>query len=447
MRTTFVVAAVAVAIVTSVISGFAQSSTAKHSPEETKSEAGVTPTPELNKEAEEIEQMNDWSGVSPDDALFAATRLIPDQVYIHRHDLDGVAVSIFRDELQTRTLVARHDFGGRVISHIEWSPDSKFLLFTTASSGGHQPWHAAAFLFCTTDNSFRDVEPAIGSVASPNFRFEPPDTAIMVIKKDDEPEAEAKIPLAKTMHDMPVVKSPAKEQTPKTNPIGGAAAAHTQRGIVFAQQAQYADAIDEFTKTIQADPNDPHGYFNRGLAKRTSGRLQDAVADFSKAIEISPNDEVAYRERGKTQILQQQFEAALSDLDKAIQLNPNDAYAYKFRGFAEIGLTQWDKAVADFTIAIQKEPDDWQNYDRRAWANRNLKHYGEAVADYAALIKKDPKDAERLVKRGATYTAMGKYKKAIADYEAGLKLAPRDSATVQRLKYAHAMLEKNGSKP
>ena len=137
----------------------------------------------------------------------------------------------------------------------------------------------------------------------------------------------------------------------------------------------------------------------------------------------------------------------MSDLDKAIQLNSNDAYAYKFRGFAEIGLTQWDKAVADFTIASQKEPDDWQNYDRRAWANRNLKHYGEAVADYTALIKKDPRDAERLVKRGATYTAMGQYKNAITDYEAALKLAPRDSATVQRLKYAHAMLENNESSP
>jgi cytochrome c-type biogenesis protein CcmH/NrfG len=69
------------------------------------------------------------------------------------------------------------------------------------------------------------------------------------------------------------------------------------------------------------------------------------------------------------------------------------------------------------------------------------------VADYTALIKKDPRDAERLVKRGATYTAMGQYEKAIADYEAALKLSPRDTATVQRLKYARAMLAQSGSKP
>ena len=103
-------------------------------------------------------------------------------------------------------MVARHDFQGRLISHIEWSPDSKFLLFTTASSGGHQPWHTAAFVFCRSDNSFRAVEPAIGTVVSAEFRFEPPDIAVMLVKKGEKPEEEVKLSLAKTMPHMPLVK-------------------------------------------------------------------------------------------------------------------------------------------------------------------------------------------------------------------------------------------------
>jgi hypothetical protein len=192
------------AILGSVLSGFAQSPTAKPTLEETKSEAGVTPTPEA---IEETEAINEWRDYSPDYDLFAVTRLIPDQVYIQRHDLDGVAVAIFHSEyIQESTPIARHDFQGRLISHMEWSPDSKFLLFTTTSSGGHSPWHAAAFLFCTADNSFRDVDAAIGNVVSPKFRFEPPDIAVMLVKKGDKPEDEIKVPLAKTIHHMPLVK-------------------------------------------------------------------------------------------------------------------------------------------------------------------------------------------------------------------------------------------------
>ena len=163
--------------------------------------AAATPTPETTEDTEEL---NDWVGLSPDVALLAATRVIPDQVYIQRHDLDGVAVAIFRAEV--RTLVARHDFRGRIISDIEWSPDSKFLLFTTTSSSGHQPWHAVAFVFCRNDNSFREVEPAIGTIVSPNFRFEAPDIAIMVVRKSEAPEAEVKVGLAATVDHMPIVK-------------------------------------------------------------------------------------------------------------------------------------------------------------------------------------------------------------------------------------------------
>src|SRR5205823_8771656 len=151
---------------------------AKQASEETKADAEAKPTPEAT---EDTEEMNDRYDPSPDEVLFAATRLIPDRVYIQRHNLDAVAVAIFRAGEQELTVVARHDFQGRVITYLEWSPDSKFLLFTTASSSGHSPWHAAAFLFCTADNSFRDVDAAIGSVVSPKFRFEQPDIAVMVV--------------------------------------------------------------------------------------------------------------------------------------------------------------------------------------------------------------------------------------------------------------------------
>jgi dipeptidyl aminopeptidase/acylaminoacyl peptidase len=178
----------------------------KQASEEAKADTKATPTPEPNEEAEEIEEMNDWRGPSPDDSLFAVTRVIPDPVYIQRHDRDSVAVGVFHlVEGEGLAVVARHDFQGRLITHIEWSPDSKFLLFTTVSSGGHSPWHAAAFLFCAADNSFRDVDAAIGDVMSPKFRFEPPDIACMEVKKG-EAEEEVKVSLSKGIQQMPRVK-------------------------------------------------------------------------------------------------------------------------------------------------------------------------------------------------------------------------------------------------
>ena len=173
--------------------------------EEIKADAPATQSPKANEEAEETEEMNDWHGVSPDEALFAVTRFIPDPVYMQRHDHDGVAVGIFRGEFQTPAIVARHNFRGLFIAHIEWSPDSKFLLFTTANSNGVSPWHAAAFVFCAADKSFRYVDAAIGDVVSPKFHFEPPNIASMEVKKG-EAEEDVKVSLSKAIQQMPRVK-------------------------------------------------------------------------------------------------------------------------------------------------------------------------------------------------------------------------------------------------
>jgi len=127
-----------------------------------------------------------WHEASPNKALFAIERRIPDLSEPSRLDLDGFEVFICRTEsgpgsvVAPGSVIAQHEFPGRLVSQIQWSPDSKFLLFTTASSGGHSPWHFKTFVFCTADRSFRDVEAAAGgSVGAPEFHFEPPDIAVL----------------------------------------------------------------------------------------------------------------------------------------------------------------------------------------------------------------------------------------------------------------------------
>jgi Tol biopolymer transport system component len=82
-----------------------------------------------------------WFAASPDKKLVAIERRIPDSEEPSRLDLDGFTVFICaaEDGVQ-RSVIAQHTFPQRVVSQIRWSPDSQFLLFTTASSGGHSPW-------------------------------------------------------------------------------------------------------------------------------------------------------------------------------------------------------------------------------------------------------------------------------------------------------------------
>jgi hypothetical protein len=151
------------------------------------------------------DEFDTWFGASPDKKFVAVERRIPDADTPSRLDLDGVTVFVCttEDDIQ-RDVIAQHTFAGRVVSQIRWSPDSQFLLFTTASSGGHSPWHFKTFVFCAADKSFRDVETAAGGpVGLPEFQFEPPDIAVLGLHNPagGDPK-QIKLPLGKSAKQM-----------------------------------------------------------------------------------------------------------------------------------------------------------------------------------------------------------------------------------------------------
>jgi len=111
---------------------------------------------------------------SPDGNFLAATREIPDEGYVWRKDLDRFRLVVWPARLGTEfgDRYLRWDCGRqRVMSNMSWSPDSKFLVLTTVSSGGHSPWHFDSYVFCVADRTVRYMDGTIGPVVKPDFQF------------------------------------------------------------------------------------------------------------------------------------------------------------------------------------------------------------------------------------------------------------------------------------
>ena len=88
----------------------------------------------------------------------------------------------------------------------------------------------------------------------------------------------------------------------------------------------------EFDQAIQAEPNNPDSYFNRGHAYYRIGQHQLAIEDFSRAIELDPNNARVYNSRGSSYQHLGQLELAVDDYSQAIKLDPNYGSAYYNRG-------------------------------------------------------------------------------------------------------------------
>ena len=160
-----------------------------------------------------------WDAKSPDGLYWATIKIIPDEN--GRSDLDTGRLLIARQSGPGKeSMYVSYDIE-RLIAHIEWSPDSKFLVMTTVSAGGHSPWHFNSYVYCVEDKSLRYMDDVIGLVVDPKFEFVGPHTVTMKIPGPDGPGVDFENPRELKVDLLKQVPRMQKEAGKKEGPAVG----------------------------------------------------------------------------------------------------------------------------------------------------------------------------------------------------------------------------------
>jgi hypothetical protein len=91
-------------------------------------------------------------------------------------------------------LVAREDFTSKDGEHglslekAAWTADSRFFVFTTTSSGGHQPWQFPTFFFDHRDKRIHRFSDFLSPIAAGSFELKAPDIITITIWTPLTPE-------------------------------------------------------------------------------------------------------------------------------------------------------------------------------------------------------------------------------------------------------------------
>jgi tetratricopeptide (TPR) repeat protein len=131
----------------------------------------------------------------------------------------------------------------------------------------------------------------------------------------------------------------------ETDPQGPAAC--NSRGIASAKDAQYENAIAEFSRAVSRDPTFADAHYNRAIVYAALGQLGQAVADLTIVIEIKPEFTQAYRNRGIIQAALDQYDQAASDFTRVLELDPADNETYMRRSLVAYAKGDYEKAWAD----------------------------------------------------------------------------------------------------
>ena len=74
---------------------------------------------------------------------------------------------------------------GQIVERAAWTPDSRFFVFTTSSSGGHSPWHHWTFAWSRRDNKIHSLDDAYSSTMTEAFQLKAPDFLTTCFQNED----------------------------------------------------------------------------------------------------------------------------------------------------------------------------------------------------------------------------------------------------------------------
>lgn len=222
-------------------------------------------------------------------------------------------------------------------------------------------------------------------------------------------------------------------------------------GKACTAQKDFECAIENYTKAIKANINNPEAYVGRAWAYIDKSKYDDALMDCNKALELSPDNAEAYAARGWVKGYQDDFPGSVADCDKAIELKSDFAEAYACRGVSQVRLESYARGFKDCDKAIKLKSDFAPAYNCRGLANFGQNNFKEALKDFDKALQLRPDYARAYNNRGITRSAQKQYDDALEDYGQAIKLEPnlqavyRNRADIyfQKKKYDEALNDCN----
>jgi len=128
---------------------------------------------------------------------------------------------------------------------------------------------------------------------------------------------------------------------------------------------------------IARQPANAVGYIARGQLAYQAGRYKDALLDYDRAIQLNPNLPQGWFGRAKSRFELEEYALAVEDCSRVLsikQLQP----AYSLRGEAYLKLDKIDEALADFHAAKRLDPTVAEAFIRKAEELETLGQSDEA---------------------------------------------------------------------
>ncbi|XP_012723212.2 RNA polymerase II-associated protein 3 [Fundulus heteroclitus] len=259
------------------------------------------------------------------------------------------------------------------------------------------------------------------------------------------------------------------------------ALAEKENGNRFFKEGKYDDAIECYTRGMEADPYNPVLPTNRATAFFRLKKYAVAESDCNLAVALDAGYAKAYARRGAARLALQRPESALEDYETVLKLEPSNAEAQtevekikqvlgqrdaptpegqpaeasvgdpdqqrrleeqqrrqeaavqKDRGNAYFKEGKYEAAVECYSKGMEADATNVLLPANRAMAFLKLEKYKEAEEDCTTAISLDNTYSKAFARRGTARLALRKLQEAKEDFQQLLQLEPGNKQALNEL--------------
>jgi len=138
------------------------------------------------------------------------------------------------------------------------------------------------------------------------------------------------------------------------------AIAHINLGVSLEQENRQPEALAEYRKAIEIEPNRFQARNNVANLLASMGLRDEAYREYQEALRLNPGAAVAHINFATLLSEMGRFNDALNEYKTAMQLEPDDPRPHYLMGKACLRAGQGAEALQHFRDALQRDPNDFE---------------------------------------------------------------------------------------
>jgi tetratricopeptide (TPR) repeat protein len=213
---------------------------------------------------------------------------------------------------------------------------------------------------------------------------------------------------------------------------------HFSKGRLLDDQGQPAQAVEEYQKALEQDPNNSLIYSEMASSYLRNNRLREAVEAAQKAIQAD-HDNVEAHKLLSTIYLQvigranaqqppsvETINSAIHEFEEIIRIDPTERQALLMLGRLNQIKGDRDKAAQIYKQFMGVEPGSEEGVTALAKLHMDAGNYKEAIELLEDFVKQRPDSDGALQTLGEAYSATQQYSKAAQVFKHASELDPDD---------------------